>query len=216
MVMQAPVMTLVVTLFRPALLIAITGDVASQAFRQDLDSILDPILAMLVQMLRLTTAELRLEDFVIDVDSTKVLEEVFETQRWTPFRSWGESSPVGNFTVKSGDVALTCPLSPPGEEDLEGWKYGEWAVDLEAFKEVDADGWCQFNNKVDFPPPANSKNGFGKVMRRRRWLRVRVRQSCIDDCSLDSPHASESASAFSDDELIQRYAYAAVRAFRQL
>ncbi|KAK3266148.1 hypothetical protein CYMTET_25207, partial [Cymbomonas tetramitiformis] len=62
----APMMTLVGALLRPLMLNAIGGVPSGQVFCRDLEAILGPILAILMQTLRLATADERLENFVID------------------------------------------------------------------------------------------------------------------------------------------------------
>ncbi|KAK3269293.1 hypothetical protein CYMTET_22262 [Cymbomonas tetramitiformis] len=103
-------------------------------------------------------------------------------------------------------------------QDFQGWTYGDWTIDTSASPEVDCEGWwysSQFAKNVEFPPPAGSgKPSVSKMMRRRRWQRVRQRQLCTDpdllqDATLPTaliPGAqpTDPAAAFSDEEIIQR------------
>ncbi|KAK9856447.1 hypothetical protein WJX84_002649, partial [Apatococcus fuscideae] len=124
-----------------------------------------------------------------------VLEEIFENERMSAFLIWGHSWPghflptdrVGHWSKRDG--------APGGKESMafanvapalpEGWKWEDedWHIDRSsAFEEaVDADGWSY---AVDFPwlrlPPAPGSGRQRKMqhfVRRRRWLRRRVRPS---------------------------------------
>mmetsp|Transcript_5398 Transcript_5398/g.9742 ORF Transcript_5398/g.9742 Transcript_5398/m.9742 type:complete len:994 (-) Transcript_5398:50-3031(-) len=126
-------------------------------------------------------------------ESGLVIEEVFENQRYQPFRGWGSSWPghllptdCGKWSdriglpkvgTKSQMFELVAPALPPNWV----WLETEWQIDFADKKEarVDKDGFyygvMAFSSLKDFPPPPDSGLKTMKhYVRRRRWLRTRI------------------------------------------
>ncbi|BDA46025.1 probable Tectonin beta-propeller repeat-containing protein 1 at N-terminal half [Coccomyxa sp. Obi] len=123
--------------------------------------------------------------------------EVFENERFLPFRGWGHQWPghllptdrVGHWSLR-GDV-------PSGAESMdfhnvapklrEGWEWLEedWHIDMTGHEDgcVDDEGWyyaVDFNWLKHPPPPGAGR--FKRVrdyVRRRRWVRTRVRSEAM-------------------------------------
>ncbi|WIA28955.1 hypothetical protein OEZ86_011477 [Tetradesmus obliquus] len=125
-------------------------------------------------------------------DEDEVLVEVFEHERVQPFRGWGHTWPghflpsdkVGHWGDRAGAPGgamsmlfdRVAPKLPPGW----GWRDAEWSVDMTGVEAegCDADGWAY---AMDFqwlawpPEPQNGRAGIKSFVRRRRWVRTRVR-----------------------------------------
>ncbi|KAG2431841.1 hypothetical protein HXX76_009334 [Chlamydomonas incerta] len=121
-----------------------------------------------------------------------VVEEVFENERFQPFRGWGHMWPghflpsdrVGHWSDRQGKPGGTAsmvweqvvPLLPVGWR----WVEDEWQIDLDGteVEAVDGDGWSY---ALDFyllkypPPPQAGKCSLKHFVRRRRLFRTRVR-----------------------------------------
>ncbi|XP_014116973.1 PREDICTED: fer-1-like protein 5 [Pseudopodoces humilis] len=101
-----------------------------------------------------------------------VLEELYETQRREPGGSW---SPAGTGSTDSDGQAV-----PPKEEVAcpQGWSVtSDWHVDTEG--DVDEDGW-QYGLGTDDGSPLAGWHRKGQPchnLRRRRWLRIRHRDT---------------------------------------
>ncbi|GFR46751.1 hypothetical protein Agub_g8376, partial [Astrephomene gubernaculifera] len=128
------------------------------------------------------------------VEPGVVVEEVFENERFQPFRGWGHMWPghflpsdrVGHWSDRQGKPGGSAsmafeqvvPVLPRGWR----WLEEEWQVDLEGLEveAVDADGWTY---ALDFyllrypPPPQGGKCSLKHFVRRRRYFRTRVRES---------------------------------------
>ncbi|KXZ54073.1 hypothetical protein GPECTOR_5g18 [Gonium pectorale] len=127
-----------------------------------------------------------------DEDAGWVVEEVFENERFQPFRGWGHMWPghflpsdrVGHWSDRQGKPGGSAsmvfdqvvPLLPHGWR----WVEDEWQIDVEGIEQeaVDADGWTY---ALDFyllkypPPPQGGKCSLKHFVRRRRYFRTRVR-----------------------------------------
>ena len=128
-----------------------------------------------------------------------VVEEVFENQRYQPFRGWGSSWPghllptdCGKWSDRVGlpkvgtqsqMFELVAPALPPNWV----WLETEWQIDLSCLKEgrVDKDGFyygvMAFSSLKDFPPASTEagKKTMKKFIRRRRWTRTRIHSQKI-------------------------------------
>ena len=111
----------------------------------------------------------------------KVVEEVFENQRYNPIRGWAKPfSTDGNFqafsdltgeTVISAECGALPDLSAP-----EGWAWeGEWALDGQL---GDGEGWCYATTFAALKEQllsgaTSSQKSATDFVRRRRWTRTR-------------------------------------------
>ncbi|XP_058715086.1 fer-1-like protein 5 [Poecile atricapillus] len=101
-----------------------------------------------------------------------VLEELYENQRRDPAGSW---SPAGTGSTDSEGQAV-----PPKEEVAcpQGWSVtSDWHVDTEG--DVDEEGWQYGLGTDDGSPPArwHRRGQPCHNLRRRRWLRIRHRDT---------------------------------------
>ena len=133
-------------------------------------------------------------------ESGLVVEEVFENQRYQPFRGWGSSWPghllptdCGKWSNRLGlpkvgtqsqMFELVAPALPPNWV----WLETEWQIDLSGTKEerTDKDGFyygiMAFSGLKDFPPdPGSGKKTMKQFIRRRRWSRTRIHSVKISD-----------------------------------
>jgi Integral peroxisomal membrane peroxin len=127
----------------------------------------------------------------------EVLVEVFENERAQPFRGWGHTWPghflpsdrVGHWSDRDG--------APGGPQSMlfdrvaprlpRGWKWldEEWTVDLEGLQDeaCDAEGWCYGMDFswMEWPPaPGMGRATIKSFVRRRRWVRARMRVTLAD------------------------------------
>lgn len=123
-----------------------------------------------------------------------VEEEVFENERFQPFKGWGHGWPgnflptdkVGHWSHRNGTPgkAASMAFSTVAPKLPKGWSWVEegWVVDHQGIADdaVDADGWSY---ATDFSwlrmPPAPNSGHRSKVrdfVRRRRWIRSRVKK----------------------------------------
>ncbi|KIY92467.1 hypothetical protein MNEG_15496 [Monoraphidium neglectum] len=127
-----------------------------------------------------------------DEPADEAFSEVYEHERVQPFRGWGHSWPghflpsdrVGHWGDRwgrpGGPMSMlfesVVPRLPAGWE----WAEDEWHVDMTGAEEdgVDAEGWSY---SVDFsyftwpPQPGQGKATMKTWVRRRRWVRARIR-----------------------------------------
>ncbi|GLI62684.1 hypothetical protein VaNZ11_005360 [Volvox africanus] len=127
-----------------------------------------------------------------EMEPALVVEEVFENERFQPFRGWGHMWPghflpsdrVGHWSDRQGKPGGSAsmvfeqvvPQLPPGWR----WLEDDWQVDLEGvdMEAVDNDGWTY---ALDFyllkypAPPQGGKCSMKHFVRRRRYYRTRVR-----------------------------------------
>jgi len=122
-----------------------------------------------------------------------VEEEMFENERFQPFRGWGHTWPghflpsdrVGHWGdrkgLPGGSASMVFeqvePPLPPGYR----WLEDEWQLDLEGMDQeaVDENGWSYALdfNYLKYPhPPGGGKCTLKHFVRRRRWFRTRVRE----------------------------------------
>lgn len=156
-----------------------------------------------------------------DNEGDEVEEEVFENERFQPFRNWGHTWP-GHFLPSDRTGHWSDVGGRPGGADSmefdkvapalkKGWAWmeGEWQVDMAGLESdaVDADGWAY---AFDFsllrhPPPALAgKPTRSSFVRRRRWCRTRIRtgastssrRTAASSLSMDE-HAPRPAAAIS-------------------
>ncbi|MEW5308868.1 MAG: hypothetical protein WDW38_000793 [Sanguina aurantia] len=151
-------------------------------------------------------------------EDTRVVveEEVFENERFQPFRGWGSLWPghflpsdrIGRFGDRQGkpggaDSMLferIAPLLPPG------WKWAEenWEIDMDGYdtEAVDAEGWTY---ALDFsylrhPPPMQSgKCSVKDFVRRRRLFRTRVRALPLHDTCEEPAHEPDDHSTSEEE-----------------
>jgi len=137
-------------------------------------------------------------------ESGLVVEEVFENQRYQPFRGWGSSWPghllptdCGKWSDRIGlpkvgtqsqMFELVAPALPPNWV----WLETEWQIDFSGLKQhrVDKDGFyygvMAFSSLKDFPPPPGSgKKNMKQFIRRRRWSRTRIHSLKIREVLMD-------------------------------
>eukprot|EP00854_Cymbomonas_tetramitiformis_P005513 gene5513-6680_t len=170
-------------------------------FGARMERMFNPVLATLLQILRLTTVEMMAECCTDGKD----YDEAFETERWQPLRGWGSTFP-GHLMPTDGPKWLSRDGGPPAycPEDAHmderqckvlGWQIGEWGVDAsgEANTECDSDGWAYstlINSTVEFPRNPGSGIKLAKCARRRRWSEedetdIMKEEEQIADISLD-------------------------------
>eukprot|EP00803_Ostreobium_quekettii_P005648 evm.model.scf_1045.3 EVM.evm.TU.scf_1045.3 scf_1045:28438-36140(+) len=127
----------------------------------------------------------------------RVVEEVFENERCMPFRGWGHTHflptdrlrhwSLRQLSFSSVEFSEVEPAIPDGWR----WEEPEWEVDMSGLdsKAVDEDGWMyavNFSGLV-FPPAGCGKKTAATFVRRRRWIRTRIRTAHASAC----PDASE-------------------------
>ena len=134
-------------------------------------------------------------------DQDVVVEEVFENQRYQPFRGWGSSWPghmlptdCGKWSDRVGlpkvgtqsqIFELVAPALPPSWV----WLETEWKIDRSGQGQglVDQDGYyygvMAFSGLKDYPPASAeaAKKTMKKFVRRRRWIRTRIHTGKIRD-----------------------------------
>lgn len=127
-------------------------------------------------------------------EPTIVVEEVYENERFQPFRGWGHQWPghflpsdrVGHWSDRQGKPGGTASMEFRMVEPRlpRGWKWLEegWEIDLEGYDQeaVDAEGWTYALDFYLLKYPPNQGNGKCSIkhfVRRRRYTRTRV---CID------------------------------------
>ncbi|GIL48686.1 hypothetical protein Vafri_5151 [Volvox africanus] len=127
-----------------------------------------------------------------EMEPALVVEEVFENERFQPFRGWGHMWPghflpsdrVGHWSDRQGKPGGSAsmvfeqvvPQLPSGWR----WLEDDWQVDLEGLdvEAVDNDGWTYALDfyLLKYPPPAQGgKCSMKHFVRRRRYYRTRVR-----------------------------------------
>ena len=144
----------------------------------------------------------------------RIAAEVFENERFQPFRGWGSTWP-GHFLPTDGCgkwstrdfqpkgpsnmvFELVAPPLPPGFD----WLEESWYVDRSgvATGQTDADGWFYggmvFHRLSHWPPDRGSGAVTGRTfVRRRRWIRTcvkvkrktRVGEGVAEACGLAKP-----------------------------
>ncbi|EFJ42345.1 hypothetical protein VOLCADRAFT_97625 [Volvox carteri f. nagariensis] len=132
------------------------------------------------------------EGYYGETEPALVVEEVFENERFQPFRGWGHQWPghflpsdrVGHWSDRQGKPGGSASMvfEQVVPQLPRGWRWMEedWQVDLEGLdiEAVDADGWTY---ALDFyllkypPPPQGGKCSLKHFVRRRRYFRTRVR-----------------------------------------
>eukprot|EP00775_Hariotina_reticulata_P002431 gene2431-2735_t len=144
-------------------------------------------------------------------DEDEVLVEVFEHERVQPFRGWGHTWPghflpsdkVGHWGDRQGapggDASMLFDRVAPKLPAGWAWKDAEWQVDMgdQEVESCDAEGWSY---GMDFswlqwpPPPQSGRAGLKSFVRRRRWVRTRMRlpPGCYEEQLLGQQEAQDS------------------------
>ncbi|DBA72823.1 TPA: hypothetical protein ACH3X2_010208 [Trebouxia sp. C0005] len=159
---------------------------------------------------------------LLHIAAGPVEEEVFENERFQPFKGWGHGWPghflptdkVGHWSQRNATQgkAASMAFSAVAPKLPKGWSWVEegWVVDHQGIADdaVDADGWSY---ATDFSwlrmPPAPNSGHRSKVrdfVRRRRWIRSRVKKPAESQAgqgasTSSSPIFGHSASSLNPD-----------------
>ncbi|GAX75890.1 hypothetical protein CEUSTIGMA_g3333.t1 [Chlamydomonas eustigma] len=124
-------------------------------------------------------------------DPDIVVEEVFENERFQPFRLWGHTWPghflpsdrVGHWSDRTDGPAGPANMefdqvAPKLPNDGWAWLEEQWELDMSGIEEdaIDKEGWyyaLDFNYLIR--RPASGKCISHHFVRRRRWYRTRAR-----------------------------------------